>query len=135
MRSVAPLAAIAFAGGLVAGACAPPPERELVVGMMEYGFIPSRIEVAAGERVRFVVKNAGRVEHDFTSDQRGRALGVGHVHLRPGETGHVDWTAPATPTEVRIVCTVVGHEGLGMAGTIVVVPRPASSLEPPGGTR
>jgi uncharacterized cupredoxin-like copper-binding protein len=104
-------------------ACAPPPERTIDVGMLEYAFLPQRIEVRTGERVRFAVKNTGKLEHDFSGDQRGKALGLGHVHLGPGGTGATDWTAPATPGEVKVVCTIPGHEGLGMTATIAVIGR------------
>ncbi len=107
----------------LAVACAPPPEREITVGMGEYAFLPALIEVGAGERVRFVFRNTGRLEHDFATDDRGRALGLTHVHLAPGASSTLDWTAPAQPAEVRIVCTIVGHETLGMVGKLVVKAR------------
>src|SRR5258705_11215008 len=94
--------------------CAPPPEREIVVAMTEYGFLPPTIEVTAAERVRLVVRNIGRLEHDFRPDDRGRALGLVIVHLAPGGSASNDWTTPADPKEGRIVCTVIGHEMLVM---------------------
>jgi plastocyanin len=93
--------------------CAPPPERTIDVGMLEYAFLPQRIEVRTGERVRFAVKNTGKLEHDFSGDQRGKALGLGHVHLGPGGTGATDWTALATPGEVKVVCTIRVMRGSG----------------------
>src|SRR5260370_32698475 len=104
-------------------ACAPAPEREISIGMTEYAFLPPTIEVSAGERVRISVRNTGRLEHDFAPDQRGVALGISHLHLAPGSSGSFDWTAPSAPTEVRIVCTLVGHEGLGMVARLVVPAR------------
>lgn len=104
-------------------ACAPPPEREIVVGMTEYAFLPATIEVAAAERVRLVVRNVGRLEHDLMADERGRAFGLAHIHLLPSASMSSDWTAPANPTELRIVCTVPGHETLGMVGRLVITPR------------
>ena len=101
-------------------ACAPPPERELVVAMTEYGFLPPSIEVAPAERVRIVVRNIGRLEHDFVPDQRGSALGLRAVHLAPGGSQSQDWTAPSVPTELRIICAVAGHEALGMVARVVV---------------
>ncbi len=98
--------------------------------MVEYGFLPSRIEVAAGQRIRLIVRNAGRVEHDFAVDERGRALGLEHIHLRPGGAATKDWTAPATPTSVRIVCTIPGHEQLGMTATLVVEPGATAGPSP-----
>jgi uncharacterized cupredoxin-like copper-binding protein len=103
--------------------CAPPPEREIVVAMTEYAFLPPTIEVTAAERIRLVVRNIGRLEHDLMPDDRGRALGLAHVHLAPGGSASNDWTAPAEPTELRITCTVLGHEALGMVARLVVRPR------------
>ena len=103
--------------------CAPPPEREIVVAMTEYGFLPPTIDVTAAERVRLVVRNIGRLEHDFMPDDRGRALGLVHVHLAPGGSASNDWTAPAEPAEVRITCTVLGHESLGMVARLIIRAR------------
>jgi len=109
--------------------CAPPPEREIVIAMTEYGFVPPTIEVRTAERVRLVVRNIGRLEHDFMPDDRGRALGLSHVHLGPGGNASNDWTAPTEPAEIRVICTVVGHETLGMVGRLAVHPR---ASPPPG---
>jgi len=120
----------ALAAAAIAASCAAPPDREIDVGMLEYGFLPARIEVAAAERVRLTIRNIGRLEHDFATDERGKALGLGHVHLRAGASGALDWTAPATPTVLRVTCTIAGHEQLGMTATLVVAPR-ASPSPPP----
>lgn len=114
----------------IALACAPAPGREIRVAMTEYAFLPAEIEVAAGERVRLVIQNTGRLEHDFAPDQRGRALGVAHAHLGPGQSAGRDWTAPASPAVVVVTCTIAGHEALGMTARIVVrqaAPSPSSS--------
>ncbi len=108
-------------------ACAPPPEREIVIGMSEYAFLPATIEVTAGERVRLVVRNVGRLEHDLVAGERGRALGLTAVHLAPGTTAGQDWTAPTAPSELRIVCSVPGHEALGMVALLIVRPRASPS--------
>jgi uncharacterized cupredoxin-like copper-binding protein len=91
--------------------------------MTEYAFLPNTIEVTAAQRVRITVRNTGRTEHDFAPDQRGVALGLSHLHLAPGATQSFDWTPPADPTEVRIICTITGHEGLGMIARLVVRAR------------
>jgi uncharacterized cupredoxin-like copper-binding protein len=115
---------------LVAG-CAPPPEREIVVAMTEYAFLPPTIEVTAAERVRLVVRNIGRLEHDFVPDARGRALGLAQVHLAAGGSASNDWTAPAEPTEVRVTCMVLGHEALGMVARVVVRARGSPTASAP----
>lgn len=112
-------------------ACAPPPEREIVIGMTEYAFISSTIEVATGERVRLVVRNIGRIEHDFVAGDRGRALGLTTFHLAPGATASQEWTAPAEPVELRITCTVLGHEALGMVARLIVRARSSSPPSSP----
>lgn len=111
--------------------CAPPPEREIVVAMTEYGFVPATIEVTAAERIRLTVRNVGRLEHDLVPDDRGRALGLAQVHLAPGGSASNDWTAPSEPTELRIICTVLGHESLGMVARLVVHPRASPTPSSP----
>ncbi len=105
---------------IVLAACAAPPQREVVVGLAEYAFVPPRIEVAPGERVRITVRNTGRLEHDLAPDQRGVALGLRHLHVGPAGSASLDWTAPTNEVEIRFVCSITGHEGLGMTGVIVV---------------
>lgn len=114
---------LALATAAILASCGGPPEREISLAMTEYAFLPARIEVSAGERVRLLIYNAGRVEHDFAADERGRALGLDHVHLAPGGRATRDWTAPLEAASLKVVCTVPGHEALGMAATLVVVPR------------
>ena len=87
-------------------ACAAPPEREIVVALTEYAFLPATLEVTAAERIRLVVRNIGRLEHDLRPDARGRALGLAHVHPGPGGSASNDWTAPTEPTEFRLVSGV-----------------------------
>jgi uncharacterized cupredoxin-like copper-binding protein len=111
--------------------CAPPPEREIVVAMTEHAFLPSTIEVTAAERVRLVVRNIGRLEHDFVPDARGKALGLAQVHLAAGGSASNDWTAPSEPTELRITCTVLGHESLGMVARLIVRPRASATPTSP----
>ncbi len=115
-------ATVLFVVALLA-ACVAPPEREITIAMVEYGFIPPRIEVATGERVRIQLRNTGTLEHDFNAGQKGVALGLGHLHLRPNTAGSFDWTAPAAADEVRVICTVAGHEQLGMIATLSVTRR------------
>lgn len=99
--------------------------------MTEYAFLPATIEVSAGERVRLVIRNVGRLEHDLNGGERGRAMGLAHFHLGHGQSVSQDWTAPANASELPIVCTVPGHETLGMVGRIVVTPRASPSPQPP----
>ncbi len=78
------------------------------------------IEVAPGERVRVSLRNIGRLEHDFSPDDRGRALGLKHIHLRGEQNSSFDWTGPAQPGELTVICSLPGHRELGMIARVVV---------------
>jgi uncharacterized cupredoxin-like copper-binding protein len=116
-RSVLTLTLTTF---YITGCTSTIPERDIVVAMVEYRFLPSDIEVRAGERVRLTVRNTGRLEHDFAPDQKGAAFGLPHLHLAPGSSDSRAWTAPQKPDEIVIICTITGHKDLGMIARIVV---------------
>lgn len=99
-------------------------------------FYPSRIDVQAGETLRFVVHNAGQVEHELVLGsesalrEHAQAMkqGSGHEHghaggaaisLAPGQTGELVVTF-ATATTVQMACLVPGHYEAGMRGTVEV---------------
>ncbi len=107
-------------------------------------FTPDRLEVRAGETIRFVVHNAGRTAHEMVlgSDedirvhaqamQQGQSHSDGHSHgggaavtVAAGQTGElvVRFDQPAT---WQIACLIPGHYEAGMRGTLrvseVVVP-------------
>lgn len=106
-------------------------------------FYPSRIDVQAGETLRFVVRNDGQVEHELVlgseSSLREHAeamkQGTGHAHghaggaaisLSPGQTGELVVTFP-NATTVQMACLVPGHYEAGMRGTIEVSPASAAA--------
>lgn len=106
--------------------------RAVRVEMFEMGYRPSRIEVAAGETVTFVVENTGASTHElFVGDaeqQRARedALAGGDLPPDPaslvvpfGETGELTHTFDG-PGELEFACHIPGHHEAGMVGTIVV---------------
>lgn len=99
---------------------------------MEFG--PKRITIKKGETARFVLTNAGAVEHDFTVDKiKGKAKVVEetgshakghsgasvHVSAAPGKSGALDFT-PSESGTYEFYCTVSGHKDAGMKGTLVV---------------
>ena len=88
--------------------------------MQEYAFLPNVVEVQPGERVRITLRNVGRLEHDFAPDQKATAFGLPHVHLAPGQSASLDWTAPATPDELLVICSITGHRDLGMTARVLV---------------
>ncbi len=85
----------------------------------EFSFTPKSVTVAAGP-VRFVLTNAGTIEHDFMID----ALGVNSGMVKPGATVTVP-PAGKPPLVLKKgtyqgYCMVPGHKEIGMVITIVV---------------
>ena len=97
-------------------------------------FKPDRVEVRRGEQVRFVLKNAGTVEHEFMLDSV--ANNAKHKiameknpdmehddpngkRLTPDGSSEIVWrfTKPGT---FEFACLIHGHYESGMHGTIVV---------------
>lgn len=112
-----------------------PPTRDIRIAMTKgFAYTPDRVEVAAGETVRFEVTNRDTVPHEFVlgvkeyqqvHDSQASSGGVPHdyspysVHVRPGETRSLDWTFDQ-PGEVLYACHVPGHYDRGMIGAITV---------------
>lgn len=105
--------------------------RTVEVEASDIRFSPARMEIKLGETVKFVVKNVGQVDHEFTvgdrASQRAHALmmkkmpDMKHedepeaVTLKPGETKTLVWKfdkKPAAPLE--FACHEPGHYEAGM---------------------
>jgi uncharacterized cupredoxin-like copper-binding protein len=97
-------------------------------------FTPSNIEVRLGETVRFRVRNAGKVMHEFVigtrqeNEAHARLMmkfpNMEHdepwmAHVPPGRTGEIVWTFNRAGT-FEFACLIAGHYQAGMVGTIVV---------------
>jgi plastocyanin len=80
----------------------------------EFGFSPAAVTIPASGATRIVVKDAGRIVHNFTID----ALGV-QVVMSPGGSGEVT-LVDLTPGTYQFYCSVSGHKEAGMVGTITV---------------
>jgi uncharacterized cupredoxin-like copper-binding protein len=100
-------------------------------------FAPNRIEVREGETIRFVLKNDGKLMHEFVIgtkqelDQHAALMvkfpDMEHdepymVHVAPGKTGEVVWTFNRAG-EFDFACLIAGHYQAGMVGTIKVTAR------------
>lgn len=110
-------------------------------------FEPAMLTVNAGETVRFVVTNAGKVQHEFTIGDAQTQLaheqmmqsrpGMRHeepnsVSLAPGETKALVWQFPESGS-VEIGCHEPGHYPAGMR-TVVEVAKGAGASGTPRGT-
>jgi uncharacterized cupredoxin-like copper-binding protein len=110
-------------------------KRTIEVGMSDnMRFTPDRIEVRQGETVKFVVRNAGQVMHEFVIGTKKEldehaALMVKFpdmehdepymAHVGPGKTGEIVWNFNK-PGEFDFACLIAGHYQAGMVGKIKV---------------
>ena len=82
----------------------------------QFRFVPDRIEVRPGQTISLRVVNQGASAHDLAVPD----LGVETGQIDPGQEATLTLTAPSTPGQYRFICTIPGHEQLGMRGTLVV---------------
>ena len=131
MRSVVGLALVTAGIALTLAGCqraaqAPGPEtagekttQVVDIVAREFAFEPKEIRINAG-MAKFVVRNAGTVEHDF--EIVGAAEhGMEHTAklIQPNEVYTVQ--VDLRPGTYQVVCNVAGHKDAGMVGTIVVL--------------
>ncbi len=109
--------------------------RTIEVKMLDtMRFSPDRIDVKQGETVRFVVKNDGKVMHEFVigtkkeNDAHAELMlkhpGMEHdepymAHVAPGKTGEIVWTFNRRG-DFDFACLIAGHYQAGMVGRIKV---------------
>jgi uncharacterized cupredoxin-like copper-binding protein len=108
--------------------------RTVEIEMRDIAFAPDRITVPAGEEVRLVFRNTGKVDHDaFIGDEIAQVdheeeMASGDSDMRhgddgdavtvePGETGTLTHTFEAGE-EVLIGCHQPGHYDGGMKMTV-----------------
>ena len=97
-------------------------------------FSPDDINVKQGETVRFVIKNSGKVSHEFvlgtTKDLKDHYEVMkknpemvhaedNQVTVKPGQTGEVIWQFTKA-IKVDFACLHPGHFDAGMKGNIKV---------------
>jgi uncharacterized cupredoxin-like copper-binding protein len=101
-------------------------------------FSPDRLEVKAGDTVKFVVRNAGAQMHEMVigtekalrehAEAMKRHPAMEHeepymAHVSPGGARAITWTF-TEPGTYMFACLVPGHFEAGMKGTIVVAGKP-----------
>lgn len=100
-------------------------------------FTPDSVSVREGDTVRFVVTNAGRMQHEMvigTPDElakhaalMARFPNMEHdepymVHVDPGKTGEIVWRFNRAGS-FEFACLIAGHYEAGMRGTLTVTPK------------
>ena len=84
--------------------------------MVDIAFTQTELTVPAGAPVTVNLVNNGAAAHNFTIEE----LGVSSGDYAAGQTGTVEFTAPAEPGKYEYVCTIPGHREAGMVGTLIV---------------
>jgi heme/copper-type cytochrome/quinol oxidase subunit 2 len=87
---------------------------EITVTLDDFLISPSTVVVVEGEATNITVVNAGAAPHDFTVPD----LGI-RIEVAPGDTVTAG-IAPQPAGTYDTLCTVAGHESLGMVGSFVV---------------
>ena len=103
----------------------------------EMRFSVNKIEVKQGETVRFVLKNEGKIMHEFVIgtkpvlDEHAALMikfpNMEHdepymAHVPAGKTGEVIWTFNK-PGTFDFACLIAGHYQAGMVGKIIVAAK------------
>jgi uncharacterized cupredoxin-like copper-binding protein len=125
---------VALASAAVAGvtAFALPDDgpRAIEVRMRYSRFEPTTIEVTPGETIRFVVRNADPIDHEFILGdarvQRVHERGTeayhppkpGELSVAPMETAVTTYTFPSEPGTLILGCHLPGHFAYGMRAEV-----------------
>lgn len=103
------------------------PSADVRVGLIDYSFQRSSAQLLATS-VTLTVTNAGSTEHDLQVLDGEEVLGATRV-LAPGEKQTL--TVDLSGLEhVTFLCTVPGHEEMGMVEDVDVVPEPKAMTSP-----
>jgi len=110
------------------------PSRTIEVEMSEMEYKPSRIEVKRGEQVRFVIRNAGKEDHEFllatTQENLRHAEDMkkhpkmehddpNGVRLKPNKSAEIFWKFTKAGT-FEYSCLIPDHRDYGMIGKVTV---------------
>jgi len=98
----------------------------VAVTLTEYKITPAAIN--ASGHVQLNVTNGGTMPHNLSVPDLGKAT----KDLAPGASQTLDLGNPA-PGTYKVLCTIVGHEALGMVGTLVVTAGGSSSADAASG--
>jgi uncharacterized cupredoxin-like copper-binding protein len=137
---VAAVVAVCLAGVLVAvrasaSRAGDGPDRTVVMTMRHSRFEPTVVRVAPGERVRFVLRNADPIDHEFIlgdqAVQRRHEQGRERHHhgevpgersVAAGQEAATTYAFPAASAgqALEFACHLPGHYAYGMHGTVQI---------------
>lgn len=112
--------------------------RTVVVRMSDaMRFAPDRLEVEQGQTIRIVVRNRGKLKHEFVLGTRAeldahaammeKFPGMEHdepylVHVPPGQSREIVWNFNRAGVFL-FGCLIAGHYSAGMIGEVKVLAR------------
>jgi len=112
--------------------------RTIAVSMTDtMRFSPEKIDVKQGDTLKFVLKNDGKVLHEFVIgtkkdlDEHAALMvkfpNMEHdepymAHVKPGQTGTIIWTFNKAGS-FDFACLIAGHYQAGMIGKITVAAK------------
>ena len=122
---------VVLIGSIFLTACGASKPVTIDIDMAEYKFTPDEFTVPAGAEIILNLKNSGKQHHEFQIlvlgakagekvDQDGNSTKYWNAILRPDENNSLSFTAPSEPGSYVISCSVPGHTGAGMVGTLHV---------------
>ncbi|MEK7532897.1 MAG: cupredoxin domain-containing protein, partial [Patescibacteria group bacterium] len=89
--------------------------KEIIVEASEFKFVPATLKLTKGEAVKLVLKNTGKMPHDFVIDE----LGVRTKVINGGDEDIIEFT-PQQAGTFEYYCSVGKHRALGMKGLLTV---------------
>jgi len=110
------------------------PARTIEIVMSEMAYEPSSIEVKRGEQIRFVIRNAGKEDHEFllatTKENLAHAeMMKKHRHMKhedpngvtlaPNKSAELLWKFSKAGT-FEYSCLIPDHRDYGMIGRVTV---------------
>jgi uncharacterized cupredoxin-like copper-binding protein len=97
-------------------------------------YTPGKIDVKAGETIRFLVKNTGKIQHEMVigsmdelkehAEVMRKMPGMEHaepnmITLKSGQRGGIVWKFDK-PGTVDFACLMPGHMEAGMVGKVMI---------------
>jgi uncharacterized cupredoxin-like copper-binding protein len=89
--------------------------QEITLDASEFSFSQTTLSVTKGQPVRLVLKNTGKMPHDWVVDELNAKTKI----IKSGETDTIEFT-PSESGTFSFYCSVGQHRAQGMEGKITV---------------
>ena len=106
--------------GSTSGTPSPSPaDMTVEITAVEYKLTPAQITAKTGQRVTFMLHNAGTMDHSLEVELPSGDIEI-EGNVPAGGMGELTGTMPSAPTSFEYYCPIPGHKDLGMVGTLTV---------------